>query len=119
MMANSGAAYTCVGLPASRHLPRSGQYALIVGFSGTKQLVPMSDPVPLQFQGKTIELRVLISEQTPINLLGRDAMCKMKCVILCTQDGVVVDAIQHQMIVRRLDGVSAGELGLGFFEPRQ
>ncbi|CAL9683188.1 unnamed protein product [Knipowitschia caucasica] len=97
MMADTGAAYTCVGQPDSRHLPKSQQFVRIVGFSGIKQLTPLSNPVPLHFQGKTIELPVLISEQTPINLLGRDALCKLNCAILCSPDGVIVEASHYQM----------------------
>ena len=121
MMADSGATYTCVRKADAGYLPQSGQYVRIVGFSGEKNLTPISRPVPLEAWGKTIELPVLISSHTPVNLLGRDALCKLQCTILCTSDGVIVDASHCQMYQQPEEDVVywLGDLSDSFLEPVQ
>jgi hypothetical protein len=52
----------------------SGKYAKTIGFSGQTQLIPMTAPVHLMTDGRSATLPILVSEQTPINLLGRDAL---------------------------------------------
>ncbi len=44
---------------------------------------------------------ILVSNQTPVNLLGRDALCKMGLQIWCSPDGVYIDTmgIVTQMMV--------------------
>ncbi len=44
-MADSGAAYTCLGPSNARHFPMSRQFVKTIGFSGKKQLIPVSEPV--------------------------------------------------------------------------
>lgn len=39
----------------------------------------------------TFTLPILVSDQAPVNLLGRDALCKLKLQIWCTPQGVYVD----------------------------
>ncbi len=38
-----------------------------------------------------IRIPILVSEHTPVNLLGTDAICKLKMQIWCTPDGIYVD----------------------------
>lgn len=54
----------------------------------------------MQFQGKTVELTVLISDQTPVNLLGRDALYKRKYAILFTPDDRIANAINHVTVTK-------------------
>ncbi len=44
---------------------------------------------------------ILVSNQTPVNLLGRDALCKIGLQIWCSPDGVYIDTmgIVTQMMV--------------------
>ncbi len=61
----------------------------------------MTAPVCLQTKNKSITMPILVSNQTPVNLLGRYALCKMGLQILCSPDGVYIDTmgIETQMIV--------------------
>ncbi len=69
----------------------SGKYIKTVGFSGVTQLLPMTAPVSISLKDTEIRIPILVSEHTPVNLLGRDAICKLKMQIWCTPDGIYVD----------------------------
>ncbi len=69
----------------------SGKYIKTVGFSGVTQLLPMTAPVSISLKDTEIRIPILVSEHTPVNLLGRDAICKLKMQIWCTLDGIYVD----------------------------
>ncbi len=47
----------------------------------------------LQTENKSVTMPILVSNQTPVNLLGRDALCKMGLQIWCSPDGVYIDTI--------------------------
>jgi predicted aspartyl protease len=40
---------------------------------------------------KSATIPILVSDQTPINLLGRDALCRMGIQIKCSPDGVIIE----------------------------
>ena len=91
VMADCGAAFTCVRPKDAIHLPMSGQLVRTIGFEGVKQLIPLTEPVELCYKNQKTTIPILVSEQTPIALLGRDALCRLKCTIRCTPDGCLVD----------------------------
>jgi len=91
MMADTGATYTCVGTKYASHLPMATKYAKTVGFSGQTQLIPMTAPVTLKLHGRAVTLPILVSDTTPVNLLGRDALCKLGTQILCTSEGILIE----------------------------
>ncbi|XP_034146322.1 uncharacterized protein LOC117593883 [Esox lucius] len=93
MMVDTGATYTCISPNYASHLPRSGKYAKTIGFSGQAQLIPMTTPVKLATSGRSIEIPILIAEHTPVNLLGRDALCRLGLQIQCSPDGIIIDNI--------------------------
>lgn len=72
-MVDTGATYSCIGTEGS-HLPLSRHTVKMLGFSGTKQLIPRTEPVPLKIQGQTIFSRLLVFYDTPVNLMGRDIL---------------------------------------------
>lgn len=75
------------------HFPKSGKCAKTIGFSGITQLIPMTAPVSFITRKGTVKIPILVSDQTPVNLLGRDALCKLGLQIWCTPDGVYVEEI--------------------------
>lgn len=99
MMVDTGATYTCVNLDYATHLPMSGKFVKTVGFSGQTQIIPMTAPVQLKTDSSTAILPILVSDQTPVNLLGRDALCKLKMKIWCSPQGMYIDSagISSQM----------------------
>lgn len=96
MVVDSGAAYTCIQPQDATHLQRSGQFARTIGFEGIKQLIPTTVPVVLSYKNQKAKIPILVSEQTPIGLLGRDALCQMNCTIKCTADGCVIEVPKPQ-----------------------
>lgn len=99
MMVDTGAMYTCVSPNYALHLPMSGKFVKTVGFSGQTQILPKTAPVQLSAEGGTATLPILVSDQTPVNLLGRDALCKLKMKMWCSPQGVYIDSsgINFQM----------------------
>ena len=93
MMADTGATYTCVGSKYASHVPMAGKFAKTVGFSGHTQLIPMTAPVMLKLYGRTAKLPILVSDTTPVNLIGRDALCNLGLQILCTPQGIMIETI--------------------------
>lgn len=91
MMVDSGATFTCIQPKDAKHLPMSGHHVRTIGFEGIRQLIPSTQPVELHYKNQKATLPILVSEHTPIGLLGRDALCKLNCTIKCTPDGCHVE----------------------------
>lgn len=99
MMIDTGAAYSCISAREASHLPRSGELIKTVGFSGLTQLLPMTTPTEIKIDKKTLLLPLVVSEKTPLNLLGRDVLCQLNCILSCTtQHGVMIDRPVPQMM---------------------
>ena len=91
LMPDSGACFTVVQPKDATHLPMSGHYIRTIGFCGSKQLIPTTQPVTLQLQSQTAVLPILVSDKTPIGLLGRDALTRLNCTIKCTPEGCILE----------------------------
>ncbi|XP_045901461.1 uncharacterized protein LOC123968640 [Micropterus dolomieu] len=122
-MADSGAAFTCVR-PEGTHLPMSNQLIRTRGFEGVKQLIPLTEPIELCYKNKKTTIPILVSEHTPIALLGRDALCRLNCTIKCTPDGCLIEVpkeMVHQLLMTTEMESSAvfwiGNLSADFLEP--
>lgn len=89
-MVDTGATYSCIGSKGIKIL-LSGSSVKTVGFSGTVQITPLTQPVNITIAGKTIRSSLLYAKNTPVNLLGRDILCPLKAVIECTHNGLRVD----------------------------
>ena len=81
MLVDTGATYTCVSQQYATHLPMSNKLVETIGFSGYKQLIQIATPVRLSTEGSEIRIPIAVSCQTPLNLLGREALCKLKIKI--------------------------------------
>lgn len=77
------------------------KFAKTIGFSGQIQLISMPAPVCIQAKNKSVTIPVLVSNQTPVNVLGRDALRKLGLQIWCSPEGVYTDlqGIGKQMMV--------------------
>ncbi|XP_077352255.1 uncharacterized protein LOC144001641 [Festucalex cinctus] len=89
-MVDTGATYSCVGSSGLK-LPLSGSSIKTIGFSGKTQLIPLTQPIPMLVSGRKVVAPLLISDQTAINLLGRDILCALNANIMCTPDGIWVE----------------------------
>lgn len=124
VMVDSGAAFTCIRPEDAIHLPMSGQLIRTIGFEGVKQLIPLTEPIELCYKNLKPKIPILVSEHTPIALLGRDALCKLNCTIKCTPDGCLVDVptdVTSQLLMTMETEVSLvfwiGNLDADFLEP--
>lgn len=86
-MVDSGTARSCVG-GEGVHLPMTEQRIKIRGFSGITQVVPITQPQVLTIGDIQTTAPLLYTPRTPVNLLGRDLLCKLNATILCTPDGI-------------------------------
>ncbi len=86
VMVNSGVVFTCIGPNDAKHLPMSGKFVRTIGFERVKQLIPMMETTELCHKNQKITFPILVSEHTPIALLERDALCRLKCTIRCSPD---------------------------------
>ncbi len=55
------------------------------------QIIPMTAPVCLQTKNKSVTMPILVSNQTSVHLLGRDALCKLWLQIWCSPEEVYID----------------------------
>lgn len=51
----------------------------------------MTAPLSISLKDTEIRIPILVLECTPVNLLGRDAIFKLKMQIWCTPDGIYVN----------------------------
>uniref|UniRef100_K7FJP6 Peptidase A2 domain-containing protein n=1 Tax=Pelodiscus sinensis TaxID=13735 RepID=K7FJP6_PELSI len=56
----------------------------------------MSEPCSLTIGPLTEEHAFLLSPSTPVNLMGRDLLCKLNATIYCSPEGVFVDIPHNQ-----------------------
>lgn len=84
----------------------SGQLVWAIGFEGLKELIPLTKPVELRYKNQTTVIPILVSEHTPVVLLGRDALCRLNCTIRCAPKGCHVDVpheIQQMFVTAQID----------------
>uniref|UniRef100_A0A8P4KC93 Peptidase A2 domain-containing protein n=1 Tax=Dicentrarchus labrax TaxID=13489 RepID=A0A8P4KC93_DICLA len=123
-MADSGAAFTCIRPEDAIHLPMFNQLIRTIGFEGLKQLIPLTEPIELCYKNRKTTIPILVSEHTPIALLGRDALCRLNCTIKCTPDGCLVEVpknMVHQLLMTSETEASLvfwiGNFSADFLEP--
>ncbi len=90
LMLDTGASFSCLNPRYASHLPCLEIYKdsrILGGNSATSYDAPVS----ISLKDTEIRIPILVSEHTPVNLLGRDAICKLKMQIWCTPDGIYVD----------------------------
>lgn len=81
MLIDSEATFTWVRSEDAIYLPMSGKFAQTIGFEGKKQLIPFTKPIDITYGDPRTKIPILVSEHTPIGLLGRDSLCKLNCTI--------------------------------------
>ena len=67
----------------------------------------------LKLYGRTAKLRILLSDTTPVNLIGRDALGKLGLQILCTPQGIMIEpaGTASQMILPKPDTANVYWIG--------
>ncbi|XP_034647845.1 uncharacterized protein LOC117888497 [Trachemys scripta elegans] len=91
----AGQSVTCLG--ASRSALRSAEFPSVplttlsvnaVGISNQPVSHPVTKPLAVSLGPLANKHAFLLSPSSPVNLLGRDLLCKLGCAIYCTPDGV-------------------------------
>ncbi|KAJ1192662.1 hypothetical protein NDU88_001968 [Pleurodeles waltl] len=89
-LVDTGATRSTVRSAEVPRLPLSGRTIRVVGVANQYLTNPITDPVQVEignFQGLH---RFVVCDSSPVSLLGRDLLCKTKCLITCSNDGIEV-----------------------------
>ncbi|KAJ1110297.1 hypothetical protein NDU88_007650 [Pleurodeles waltl] len=89
-LVDTGATRSTVRSAEVPKLPLSGRTNRVVGVANQYLTNPIIDPVQVEignFQGLH---KFVVCDSSPMSLLGRDLLCKMKCSITCSNDGIEV-----------------------------
>lgn len=81
-MIDTGATYSSIRKEGSQ-LPLTCKAIQTMGFTGKVQTLRFTEPQELTLDGVTIQAPLLYSPGAPVNLLGRDALCKLGAQIQC------------------------------------
>ncbi|KAJ1124334.1 hypothetical protein NDU88_002795 [Pleurodeles waltl] len=87
---DTGATRSTVRSAEVPKLPLSGRTLKVVGVANQLLTNPITDPVQVEigtFQGLH---RFVVCDSSPVSLLGRDLLCKTRCSITCTNEGIEV-----------------------------
>lgn len=68
--------------------PLTRQVVQAVGIFNEPVLHPVTEPLTVSIGPLSAEHAFLLSSTSPVNLLGRDLLCKLGCSIFCTPKGV-------------------------------
>ncbi|KAJ1135042.1 hypothetical protein NDU88_001487 [Pleurodeles waltl] len=88
MMVQDGATRSTVRSAEVPKLPLLGQTVKVVGVANQLLTNPITDPVQVElgtFQGLH---RSVVCDSSPVSLLGRDLLCKTRCSITCSNEGI-------------------------------
>jgi len=82
--------------------PLSRERVKVVGMSGVAMPIPLSEQLRVEVGPQSAQHAFLMATDTPINLLGRDLLCKLNCTVKCTPEGVYLD-IPHESHITMLN----------------
>ncbi|KAI4881961.1 hypothetical protein NFI96_008338 [Prochilodus magdalenae] len=113
-----------LGVPAMGEILQKAGLGRYVGTAVNDAELFAATRVELCYKDQKTTLPILVSEHTPIALLGRDALCRLNCTIKCTPDGCQVevpnDVAQQLLIATEIEASSVfwiGNLSAEFMEP--
>ncbi|KAJ1106111.1 hypothetical protein NDU88_003514 [Pleurodeles waltl] len=89
-LVNTGATCSTVRSAEVPKLPLSGRTIRVVRVANQCLTNPITYPVQVEignFQGLH---KFVVCDSSPVSLLGRDLLCKTKCLITCSNDGIEV-----------------------------
>ena len=83
---DTGCTYSAI----NSHQPLSSDKVKVVGVSGNPEDQYKTTPLLFQWGPSSLKHQFLYCPNCPINLLGRDLLCKLGCAIYLTESGVEV-----------------------------
>ena len=61
-----------------------------MGITSKSQINDVTVPLPIKIGPVREVHQFIVCDTSPVNLLGRDLLCKLNCTIHCTPDGIVI-----------------------------
>ncbi|CAB1338864.1 unnamed protein product, partial [Coregonus sp. 'balchen'] len=89
-LVDTGCTYSAI----RSHQPLSSESIQVVGVSGTPEAQYKTNPLLFQWGPSKLKHQFLFCPNCPINLLGRDLLCRLGCAIYLTEKGVEVSVSQ-------------------------
>ncbi|CAM4661969.1 unnamed protein product [Lepidochelys olivacea] len=96
-LVDRGASLSAVRTADLPEVPRTKKTISAVGITGVPTPYPLSKPLPVQVGPLSVDHAFLLSDSTPVNLLGWDLLCKLGCTIYCSLDGVYLQIPQSSL----------------------
>lgn len=95
-LVDTGASRSTLKAAEFPFLPYSPETVNAVGIGGQPIPHPVSEPVSISIGPLSENHAFLLSPCAPVNLLGKDLLCKLGCVIYCSPDGVYLEVPEHR-----------------------
>ncbi|CAI5797312.1 XP_028568777.1uncharacterized protein LOC114588027 [Podarcis lilfordi] len=103
---DTGATYSTL---TSSHLEPGSETKKVMGLDGIPRTCPLSQPAKVTL-GPLLAEHTFLLTSSPVNLLGRDLLCKLNATIKCSEDGIYlympedsVPAFQGMVLEEKLD----------------
>lgn len=99
-LVDSGAAHTVVKMDALPFVPKmSGRFQESINASGKSTTEQYTAPLRVQMPGlPALRHSVLLSQCCPVNLLGRDLMCRLGICLIPTSQGLIIEHTSNVML---------------------
>ena len=88
-LVDTGATRSTIAAEELPGVEKSRNSAQIVGLGGKIQTLDTTAHLRVRCGPMQEKHAVLLSTTTPVNLLGRDLLCKLGCTIACTKKGTI------------------------------
>lgn len=99
-LVDTGAPHSTVRTVEIPNLPLSGDTIQVVGISNQLIKTPVTKPMNVHIGDFRDSHRFVVCDTSPVNLLGRDLLCKMNCTICCTPDGIAFQTQDEDIVFK-------------------
>ncbi|CDQ95952.1 unnamed protein product, partial [Oncorhynchus mykiss] len=89
-LVDTGAAMSVINCKAMIKPPMSNEIVKTIGASGLPLREQVTMPLPVSFCEEKCQHQFLYSDHCPVNLMGRDLLCKLGINITCGRTGLTV-----------------------------
>ncbi|XP_078529919.1 uncharacterized protein LOC144810565 [Lissotriton helveticus] len=77
--------------------PGSGETVTTIAVNGMMMHEELSEPLPVSVDDFTMTHQFLLSPDAPINLLGRDLLCKLHATLYFSQNGIYLQVPENRL----------------------
>ena len=90
-LGDTGATHLTIRKDVMPTAPLSLQRVNVVGISGIAKKIPRTQNLTVEYGPFEVHHAFLLAANSPVNLLGRDLLCRLGCTVRCSPDGVYLD----------------------------